>query len=141
VPPTETLPALDRAGSFAPRLDAAGVDRYRALAADAPPAVRDAMLPLCDAVAAYLGVGDRAAGRAVPHPCGYGLIKKLPGDALESLDPHVPWPRELAALAEAFDGIDPAADKPLRDAAYHLLWYATELSLDRHPITADTIEL
>jgi hypothetical protein len=50
-----------------------------------------------------------------------------------------PWLRELSLLSNArgdglFDGL-PAG--PLRNALFHLLWHATEISLEREPLTVD----
>lgn len=128
-------------GSFAPRLDAAGVDGYRALARSAGGDVGGAMLKLCDLVGAYLGLhgADAPDHSGDPHPSGLGFVRRLPEETVERLDPHVPWRREVKELSALFDTIDPAADKPLRDAAHHLLWYAAELTMDRHPITTDTL--
>ncbi len=131
-------------GSFAPPLTVPELERYHDLALTAEPEVRDAMTRLCEMTEAYLSVKvHKPDGKDVPapvrfHPSGYGEIKALPGDAVQTLDPHVPYARELEYLKGLFDTI-PAAQKALRDAAHHLLWYAAELCLDRHPITTDTL--
>jgi hypothetical protein len=58
---------------------------------------------------------------------------------VEALSDAVPYGYELEAIQRLFDGIDPAAEKPLRDAAFHLLWHAKELCLDREPLTNDKL--
>jgi hypothetical protein len=50
----------------------------------------------------------------------------------------VPWRYEIEAMQRLFDGIDPA-EKELRDAAFHLLWFVTELERDREPVTNDKL--
>lgn len=132
-------------GSFAPPLDARTLERYYDLALTAEPEVRDAVRKLCETANAYLSVkNDPAHEGKVPapvryHPSGYGEIRALPGAAVLALDPHVPYPRELEYLKGLFETIPADAQGALRDAAHHLLWYAAELCLDRHPITTDTL--
>ena len=48
----------------------------------------------------------------------------------------LPSTEQLRECGERFDRL-PRGE--LRDAAFHLLWFATELSLGREPITNDTI--
>lgn len=125
-------------GSFAPPLNAGKVTAYRALAATAPPAVAEAMGKLCDMVDLFQQTPASAKpGR--PHPVGIGTIVELEDGEKERIFDAVPWAHENRMYAELFDGIDARTDKPLRDAAFHLLWFAVELTNDREPLTADRL--
>lgn len=133
-------------GSFAPPLDAERVRAYRELADDASPEVRQAMNQLCEMVSAHQRL-TRSKRSGTPHPSGRGMHVPLEGETIKALWDLVPWPdeapgehaNEVAQLSALFDGIDAAKYKPLRDAAFHLLWYAVELARDREPMTTDKL--
>jgi hypothetical protein len=82
-----------------------------------------------------------------PHRSGFASVIPLKEEEIQRIWDYVPWNdsvpgdhvNECAQLAELFDGIDPVQKKDLRDAAFHLLWYAQELALDREPITTDSL--
>lgn len=59
----------------------------------------------------------------------------------EDLFDLIPWPRELKTMGEVLDQLpsNTSEQKELRDAAYHLLWYANELCRDREPLTKDVL--
>lgn len=123
-------------GSMAPPLDAAKVAAYRKLADAAPEQVKGAMTALLDMADAYLGgPAAKAAGksRGTPHPSGAGMVVPLEDDEVKRLWDVVPWDEELTMYAGVFDRIDPASEKDLRNAAFHLLWLGRELFLDREP--------
>jgi hypothetical protein len=128
-------------GSFAPPLDADKLAAYRELAEGAGGAVGYTMLQLCAMAEAFLE-HPPAKGAGTPHPSGAPIaMVPLSKETVEALDPHVPWPHECDAMAQLFEGIDPAGQRDLRNAAHHLLWYARELTLDRRPLTADLLNL
>jgi hypothetical protein len=61
----------------------------------------------------------------------------------------VPWPHEVDALQAELDKwfadetaskVAPKSLTDLRNAAYHLVWYARELTLDREPLTAESVK-
>lgn len=127
-------------GSFAPPIDEAKLARYRALA----DGVGDAMIggymrDLCDMVALFRQTPD-STRPATPHPSGRGAIVPLEEDEIARIWNAVPWPRECDVMGEAFDRLDPQREKDTRDAAFHLLWFARELTQDREPITTDRLE-
>lgn len=64
----------------------------------------------------------------------------LESDHVHLLDAVLPWEHEIRSMASLFDTIDAATDKKLRDAAFHLLWFVTELSLGREPMTQSVLE-
>lgn len=126
-------------GSFAPPLTAQNLKTYRELANTAPdPRVRDAMLPLCEMVEAFQKTPEsRRSGH--PHPSGAGTIIPLEDAEIKRIWDLVPWDYECNALGELFETIPANTEKPLRNAAFHLLWYARELTLDREPLTTDKL--
>jgi hypothetical protein len=132
-------------GSFAPPIDAAKVESYRKLAESADPQVGDAMGKLLDMIELYLDApAPKKAAKAKadagkPHPSGLGTIFAMPKEEVERLWDVVPWQDETNMYLAVFDRIDPVKDKALRDAAFHLGWFAVELGKDRVPITTDKL--
>lgn len=127
-------------GSFAPPLTDAKLAGYRDLIDALPPsAVRDAMDALHKCCAAWWELPESTGTATRAHGSGVGTIVDLDEGAKKSLYDLIPWAHELAAMGTLFDGIDPKADKALRDAAHHLLWHAIELEQDREPLTADKL--
>jgi hypothetical protein len=125
-------------GSFAPRVDGARVAAYRGLLPQAAGPVRDAMTSLLRMVEVFNETPD-AEGEGELHPSGRGRAVALSRREVERIDSVVPWGHEIEAYAQLFDAIDARTQKPLRDAAFHLLWYARELFLDRQPMTTDLL--
>ena len=126
-------------GSFAPPLSDDILAAYRALI-DALPAspIKDAMLTLHNCCAQWWEQPE-STGEGKPHPCGRGCMVALDAPIAAALWDHVPWAEELAMMQALFDGIDPVAQRDLRNAAFHLLWHAKELEMDREPMTADKL--
>lgn len=125
-------------GSFAPPLDAAKIAAYRSLGTAAGGQVGEAVGKLCDMVAIFQQTPVSTA-KGVPHPSGRGIITPLEDEEIKRIWDAVPWDTEIAMLRDLFETIDPKASKPLRDAAFHLLWFAVELEKDREPMTADKL--
>jgi hypothetical protein len=126
-------------GSFAPPLDDAKLTAYESLAAGAAPEVRDAMQTLLHCTKQWWELPESGSDGSHPHPSGKGTIVPLDEPIAKALWDAIPWTRDLKSMGELFDGIDPVSQKPLRDAAFHLLWVTNELNLDREPITNDKI--
>jgi hypothetical protein len=125
-------------GSFAPPLTDEMLAGYRDHAAKAAPEIADAMRELLACVDHWWGLPDsKRAGKA--HASGTGTMIPLEAEHADALDSLIPWRKELDNYAKLFDTIDPARDKALRDAAFHLLWHVNELDLGREPITADKL--
>lgn len=57
---------------------------------------------------------------------------------VEELFALIPWDYEIDAMQKLFNDI-PTEQKELRDMAFHLLWHARELCLDREPLTQDKL--
>ena len=51
-----------------------------------------------------------------------------------------PWMDELLALEPLLEKIDPVSQKALRDAAFTLMFFCKELTLDREPMTMDRLQ-
>jgi hypothetical protein len=125
-------------GSFAPPLDAEKLATYNALAHDASEQIGEAMHKLIDMVTLFQQTPASSA-EAKPHPVGVGVIQKLEEAEIKRIWDVVPWREECDMYAKLFDGIDATTNKPLRDAAFHLLWFAYELTSDREPCTCDKL--
>lgn len=128
-------------GSFAPPLTDELLAAYKAMIEALPPQsqIRDAMARLLACCEKWWELPDSIGTEARAHPSGLGTIVPLEAVHQKALWEHIPWPEELEHFGVLFDGIDPVAEKPLRDAAHHLLWHAKELELDREPLTADKL--
>jgi len=64
----------------------------------------------------------------------------LEKEHVKALWAAVPWMYELTAMEAILDALpNDTKGKPLRDAAFHLLWFAKELTLDREPLTMDKL--
>jgi hypothetical protein len=135
-----TVPRIG--GSFAPPIHDR-IDKYETLAHQAPAQIGEAMLILVNTVEQHLN-HPRSSLRGSPHPVGsvngaVPMIVPLQPEVVQALDEHIPWREELDMFSQLFDRLDPVKQKDLRDAAFHLLWYANELYLDREPLTADML--
>lgn len=122
-------------GSFAPPLDS--LEPYKSLAATAPEQVKDYMTKLIVMLETFRQTPDSTLPGS-PHPSGRGNIVPLDDAEVKRIWDVVPWSEELDAMAVVFDRIGPE-QKPLRDAAFHLLWFGRELCADREPITSDKL--
>jgi len=61
----------------------------------------------------------------------------LEPDHVAALDAVTPWSYECDAMAKIFDEIP--VDDTSRDVAFHLLWYAMEITRDREPMSQDKL--
>ena len=135
-PPVPPAP-LHYGGSFAPPLDSTKLAVYRQLAAKAEPKLAEVLVKLCDMVALFQKTPASSAP-GTRHPSGRGVIVPLDPAEVKRIWDAVPWDYECDAYQRLFDEI-PAENKPLRNAAFHLLWMAKELSMDREPLTNDRL--
>lgn len=134
---------------FAPPLTDDLIARYAALAGSLPDSrgdVRDAMRECLAAVRLWWELPESKGGPKdqsveVRHRGAGTLVKlvSLTPDLVSDLFDAVPWGYELDAMQALFDRI-PADERELRDAAFHLLWHARELCLDREPLTRDALK-
>lgn len=143
------MPQVRMGGSFAPPLTDQLLDDYRALIDGLPQnRVRDALEKLHVCCAKWWELPEPNGTATRPHPVGRGTIVDLQADHKAELFDLIPWsarsngtgePDELDAIQVLLDSIPNDTEKPLRDAAHHLLWHVVELDLDREPITADKL--
>ena len=120
-------------GSFAPPID--NVASFEALIPGATDRqVADYMTNLIAMVRKFRETPEsREPG--TPHPV-IGTIVPLEAEEVQRIWDVVPYREECDAIGLVFEKL-PTGD--LRNAAFHLLWYAYELSADREPITADKL--
>ena len=132
-------------GTFAPPLTNEKLQEYSELADNAPGSIKEKMKNLIEMVLVFRETPDsKNEGR--PHPSGRGFIIPLEQKEIERIWDYVPWNddgedhiNECNMIGELFEKIDRATNRELRNAAFHLLWFARELAMDREPITSDKI--
>lgn len=124
----------------APPLPKEKVPVYREMGRALEPRLREPFMRLCDMVELFYETPASTAD-GVPHPLApdRAVIVPLTEDEKARMWDAIPWPDELDLYGQLFDAIDNASQHDLRNAAYHLLWFARELDLDREPITTDKI--
>lgn len=145
-------------GSFPHPIDKGKLVDYRNIAEATGGPVGEAMLALVQLVSHY-HTGSR-------KPTQRGVMMMLASDEAERLDEHIPWDHEIAAVQKLFDGLPSGVVEDgtkvvedrvgqtktvkanrvtnqkaydLRNAAFHLLWYAKELGAGREPMTKDRL--
>jgi hypothetical protein len=124
-------------GSFAPPLDATKLSEYRSLiTAYAPVHLQERLLGLCKMVEVF-NETPASALPGKPHPAGRGMIVNLEQPEIDRIWDLVPWEDELVGLQSELDKLAP--DSPVRNAAFHLLWFGKELTKDREPLTTDRL--
>lgn len=123
-------------GSFAPPVDDQKLSHYEALmAAVEDRQVREYGESLLKMLRTFRASPDSKA-KSKPHPSGRGTITPLEQAEIDRIWDFVPWPEECDAIDVVFERL-PSGD--VRNAAYHLLWFARELSIDREPCTCDKL--
>lgn len=121
-------------GNFAPPLDDAKLDIYEQLANGASRRVKEHMIELIKMLRKFRETGE---SQAVAQPGPLGLpITPLEEAEVERIWDVVPWPEECDVIGGVFESL-PVGD--LRNAAFHLLWFARELAADREPMTNDKL--
>lgn len=122
-------------GSFAPPLTREMLVSFKAMAANAPSQIGDAMTVLINCVDRHHCCPPSKL-KGSPHASGRGLHVPLEEHVEAALEAHIPWPEEMAMYAALFGKLEQG---PLCHAAHHLLWYVKELDLGREPITTDKL--
>ena len=123
-------------GSFAPPINGNKLEEYRELAEGCEDQ------KVCEGMTALINMLDTffetpaSKNGGTPHATGVGMIVKLEQEEIDRIDSKVPWPEELATYAKWFETLP---NGPLRNAAFHLLWYGVELTNDREPLTTDRL--
>jgi hypothetical protein len=129
---------------FAPTITREKLARYETLVEDAPARVADYMSQLIDMVKLFYETPTSShAPRMIPVRLGTKHEEvpavKLEDEEIERIWDAVPWMDELDVMGKQFDTLsaENEADRELRNAAFHLLWYGRELTLDREPMTKE----
>ena len=139
-------------GSFAPPINSDRIAAYRELAKSSPDErIRDAMLPLCSMVESFYQT-PRSTAAGKPHPTGVGVVVPLEEAEIKRIWDLVPYDYECDALGTLFSTLPDGCEEvdgeivvtnseqnARRNAAFHLLWFARELTRDREPITNDLL--
>lgn len=127
-------------GSFAPPIDEAKLAGYESLAVSAGGRVGEEMAKLLKMTRAWWELPE-STRPGTEHPSTpRAAVIPLEDAHVKALWDLVPWPDELKLLSNGIDsGVFDSLTGPLRDAAFHLLWFAGELTLDREPITLDKL--
>jgi hypothetical protein len=134
---------------FAPSIDEGQLGQYRGLlqSAKVDEETKDALESVLRCFEAWweAPASDRKDGTLWKVKHGGREIefreRPLTDELKEQLFESTPWLSELDRLGNAAgDGLfDRLPNGPLRDAAFHLLWYAKEITNDREPLTADVL--
>jgi hypothetical protein len=133
---------------FAPPLTDDSLKAYAALVGGTDPtsALGEALRNLLNCVKEWWGLPEskRTDGRVfeLSHKGKRLELATVPleEEHKEALSDHIPWDHELAGLSnEKATGLFDNLNGPLRDCAFHLLWYVKELNADREPMTADNL--
>lgn len=124
-------------GSFAPRIDEEKLEQYRQLAGNVQDQrCSDYMLKLVEMLDLFYETPDSTLP-GTKHPIA-GMVVPLEDAETTRIWDKVPYSDECDLIGKAFDILPPGEQ---RNAAYHLLWYARELTLDREPMTQERVGL
>lgn len=121
-------------GSFAPPITEDHVKNWPTLIAATNGLTRTALEVLHKLMLAHRPHKAKAL-KGEPHPSGKGIIMPLADDVKKACEPHLPSHAEMEIFGQLFESLG----GPIRDVAFHLLWYARELELGREPPTTDLI--
>jgi len=122
-------------GSFAPPVDDAKINEYELLANEADEQVKNYMLGLIKMLRMFRETAESSETPYI-HPTRVAEIIPLEKAEIERIWDVVPWKEELDMMGTVFDQLP---NNPLRNAAFHLLWFGRELCADREPITNDKL--
>lgn len=147
-------------GSFAPPLSDAKLTEYEALAKQCEDRkAAGYMADLCKMLRVFRETPE-SPEKPRKHPV-IGVMIPLQEAEVQRIWDHVPWAEECDLMGAAFDKLQAGecaenarrlevaklsgGDKPelldtsMRNAAFHLLWFARELEQDREPCTCDKL--
>ena len=121
-------------GSFAPPINDSELDRYEELADGAESEVKGYMLEFIKMLRVFRETPE--SQEASQRSKVGALVTPLEPQEIDRIFDYVPWPSQIPGYAKVFEGL-PSGE--LRNAAFHLLWFATELANDREPLTNDKL--
>jgi hypothetical protein len=146
------MPEKRVGGSFAPPLTTEKLDAYAGLHDGIEdPVVKYVFGNLLACAKKFQETGE-SKEKPVPHPMDGAEVQTSDGKTgvlrakvvplekaeIDRIWDDVPWPYECDAYGQQLDVLPPGE---LRNAAYHLLWYARELTADREPMTTDRVRI
>ena len=126
-------------GSFAPSIDDVGIATYGSLIASCEDLEAKDILQKLHTMLTEFRKTPESSLTGAAHPAGRGVMVPLEDAEIQRIWDVVPWQYEIEAYKPVLDRLDPVAQKDLRNAAFHLLWFAQELCLDREPLTKDRL--
>ena len=122
-------------GSFAPQITDDKLEEYRQLAGNVhDQRCSEYMIQLVE----MLDMFNETPESSLPgtkHPLA-GMVVPLEDAEIKRIWDKVPYMEECDLIGKAFDILPPGEQ---RHAAYHLLLYARELTLDREPMTQERV--
>jgi len=122
-------------GSFAPPLPANKLATYKTLAGSCPDRqCKEKMLELIGMMELFQKT-PASTLPGTPHPVGVGIKVPLEKEEIARIWDVVPWANECDGIGRLFDQLE----GDVRNAAFHLLWFARELAADREPLTNDKL--
>jgi len=122
-------------GSFAPKLDDSKLVEYSEIALSADDKTSDMMKKLIEMVSVF-NQTPYSKLQGTKHDSGMGMVVPLEDAEVERIWDYVPWKEECEMMSKVFENLPNGL---LRNAAFHLLWYANELCQDREPMTMDRL--
>ena len=127
-------------GSFAPPLIPEKLNSYTELANTATPEVKEIMLKLIAMLKHFnLTPTSPLLGATLKYDTKTAMVIPLEDKEIERIWDVVPWEYEIDSYSTVCDTISNETHKDLRNAAFHLIWFARELCADREPITNDKL--
>jgi len=127
-------------GSFAPPLTNEKLDSYVELANTATDQIKEIMLKLINMVKHFnLTPTSPLVGVMKTYDTTKAIMIPLEDKEIERIWDTVPWEYEIDSYSTVCNSISNETHKPLRDAAFHLIWFARELTADREPMTVDKL--
>lgn len=121
-----------RGGSFAPEFTDELLDRYQELCMYLEGQVREYFETLLTLAEKWwqMEVSDATPIGEYKDAKGMiGLVIPLTDTLKNRLDENIPWAEEIEIMSKVFEPLTGET----RNAAFHLLWLAKELELDREP--------
>lgn len=122
-----------RGGSFAPHFSEELLDRYAELCIYLDGQAREYFENLLRLAEQWWDIEESDEAPIDEYKDAKGVIGKvipLSESLKDRMYENIPWQEELEVLGKVFDKFEGET----RDAAFHLLWLATELCLDREPL-------
>jgi len=117
-------------GSFAPPIGDEKLARCREIAETAAAEMKEPLLKLVKMLEVFFETPSTSSEKLSPEECA-------------RIWEYVPWEHELQGIQKLFDtlpnGPKGSPEWKLRDAAFHLLWYAYHLTKDLEPMTTDRL--